>query len=131
MSHLLDTNIASSYIRGNPGVMRRLRAHPPSLVAISSITRMELRFGAERRNNPSLTQAVAAFVGGITVCPFDEQAADAAGRLRARLERRGARLGYADALIAAHALALGWILVTSDQDFARVEGLELENWASD
>ena len=130
MSYLLDTNTASLYLRGDEGVVRKLRRCSPADVAVSAITAMELQFGAERRKHPKLTAAVKAFLGGITVLPFDDRAAHWAGKLRAQLEGRGERLGYADSLIAGHALAVAAILVTSDADFARVKGLRRESWAS-
>ena len=52
------------------------------------------------------------------------------GILRATLEASGTPLGNLDMQIAAHALAMGAILVTNDQAFARVPALALENWVS-
>lgn len=89
---------------------------------------MELRFGASRRNNQKLTAAVDTFLSGISVHPFDDEAADAAGRLRAQLESQGRLIGFADTLIAAHAMALSAVLVTNDSDFDRVPALQCEDW---
>lgn len=50
-------------------------------------------------------------------------------RLRTALEQAGSPIGPNDALIAAHALALGCTLVTADAEFDRVPGLRVENWA--
>ena len=128
MSYLLDTNAASAYIRGQPDVVRRVQRSKPSVLGISAITAVELRFGASRRNNRNLTAAVDAFLSGISIHPFDDEAADEAGRLRARLESEGSLIGLADTLIAAHAVALGSVLVTNDSDFERVSGLQREDW---
>jgi tRNA(fMet)-specific endonuclease VapC len=50
--------------------------------------------------------------------------------LRADLEKKGVPIGAYDLLIAAHALTLGLTLVTNNlREFARVEGLRLDNWA--
>jgi tRNA(fMet)-specific endonuclease VapC len=56
--------------------------------------------------------------------------ADAAyGLLRTRLEQAGRPIGANDLLIAAQVLALGYTIVTdNEREFARVEGLRLENW---
>jgi tRNA(fMet)-specific endonuclease VapC len=97
-------------------------------VGISAITAVELRFGSSRRNNQKLTAAVDAFLSGISIHPFDDEAADGAGRLRAQLESEGRLIGLADTLIAAHAIALGAVLVTNDSDFERVSGLQCEDW---
>jgi tRNA(fMet)-specific endonuclease VapC len=46
------------------------------------------------------------------------------------LERRGTRIEDFDAAIAAHALASGAKLVTSNLDhMARVPGLQIEDWS--
>jgi tRNA(fMet)-specific endonuclease VapC len=44
------------------------------------------------------------------------------------LEQNGTPIGPNDTFIAAHALALGATLVTADAEFARVPGLQIENW---
>jgi tRNA(fMet)-specific endonuclease VapC len=44
------------------------------------------------------------------------------------LEREGQPIGNLDAMIAAHALALGAILVTNDHAFARIKKLKVEDW---
>ena len=52
-------------------------------------------------------------------------------QLRRQAEQRGTRLHDNDLWIAAAALAFDAILVTSDRDFDRVQGLlglQLENW---
>ena len=62
--------------------------------------------------------------------PLDLDVAKHYGRLRADLEKKGVPIGAYDLLIAAHALTLGLTLVTNNlREFARVEGLRLDNWA--
>ena len=59
--------------------------------------------------------------------------ADAAreyGDIRADLKNKGTLIGANALLIAAHAKALGATLVTNNtREFARVEGVMVENWA--
>jgi tRNA(fMet)-specific endonuclease VapC len=38
-------------------------------------------------------------------------------------------MGNLDLMVAAHALALGMVLVTSDRVFGRVKGLKIQDWA--
>jgi tRNA(fMet)-specific endonuclease VapC len=63
------------------------------------------------------------------VIPF-ETAADAVyGMIRARLEKAGRPIGGNNLLIAAQAIALGYVLVTDNQkEFVRIEDLTCENW---
>ncbi len=65
-------------------------------------------------------QCAAAFAGA---------AAEAYGRLRAELARRGTPIGPNDLMIAAIALAQDLTLVTHNTaEFSRVPGLRLEDW---
>ncbi|MGA2539272.1 MAG: PIN domain-containing protein, partial [Terracidiphilus sp.] len=54
------------------------------------------------------------------------------GLLRARLEAAGISLSELDLQIAAHAVAIGAVLVTNDKAFLQVNDLgKTENWAFD
>jgi tRNA(fMet)-specific endonuclease VapC len=53
-------------------------------------------------------------------------------QVRSQLEKVGRKIGDRDTIIAAHALALGAVLVTRNGDeFSRVAGLTVENWQID
>ena len=71
------------------------------------------------------------WLGVITVQSLDDRAADHSGQKFAPNWRKaGKPIGAYDLLIAAHALALGVVLVTNNVgEFSRVAGLKLENWA--
>jgi tRNA(fMet)-specific endonuclease VapC len=64
----------------------------------------------------------------IAVLPWDSDAAQQYGQLRAALERAGQSMGNLDTMIGAHALALSAILVTNDRAFGRVKKLKVEDW---
>jgi tRNA(fMet)-specific endonuclease VapC len=70
------------------------------------------------------------FLLRVSIQPWDSNVAQHYGALRAVLERQGRPIGNLDMMIGAHALALGAVLVTSDQAFSRIKGLKIENWAS-
>ena len=44
------------------------------------------------------------------------------------LEEEGAPMGNLDLMIAAHALAVGTVLVTHDRVFRQMRGLKVEDW---
>ncbi len=70
------------------------------------------------------------FLKPFHVVPFDEAAAHRYATLRAELEVAGTPIRPNDLIIAATALHVGATLVTHNtREFARVCGLELEDWA--
>ncbi len=128
--YLFDTNVASFVIRGNStAVDRRLVRVPMAQLAISAVTEGELRFGAARLPHATrLHNMIEDFFLRVAILPWDSDAAQQYGQLRAALEREGRQMGNLDAMIGAHALALGAILVTNDRAFGRIKGLKVEDW---
>jgi tRNA(fMet)-specific endonuclease VapC len=128
--YLLDTNIASCIIKGNsPAVDRRLVKVAMAELAISAVTEGELRFGAARLPHATrLHTMIEDFFLRVAILPWDSDAAQHYGQLRAALEREGQPVGNLDAMIAAHALALDAILVTNDRAFGRIKKLKVEDW---
>ena len=107
----------------------RLAAVPMARVCVSVITEAELRFGLARRPGATrLASDVEDFLLRVDILPWNSAAAESYGRLRATLEAVGRPLAALDTLIAAHALAEDAILVTHDGAFARVPGLNVEDW---
>lgn len=61
--------------------------------------------------------------------PLEEDADQKYGEIRAALEKAGTPIGANDNMIVAHALSRGLTLVTDNMgEFARIPGLNLENW---
>jgi predicted nucleic acid-binding protein len=58
----------------------------------------------------------------------DEEDAENAAALQRSLRRQGWQLETVDAFIAVAALRYNLVLLTSDNDFAPVPGLRIENW---
>lgn len=133
ITHLLDTNICIYVINARPaGVLARFRQQRLGDIGISSITAAELAFGVAKSGSARNREALEMFLAPLEVAPFDAGAIWHYAATRADLERRGQPIGALDTMIAAHALALGAILVTNNtREFARVQDLRLENWATD
>ena len=129
-AYLLDTNTVSYIIRGkNETVFRRLRAIPGEQILISVITEAELRFGLARRPEATnIATAVVEFLRRVQIVPWDSVAAVHYAAVRSAAERIGEPMAVMDLLIAAHALALGATLVTSDLSFRRIKRLKIEDW---
>lgn len=128
---MLDTNICIYAIKNRPPhVIERLRAHAAAGLGISSVSVAELFFGAEKSGSKKNLDALMQFLGPLEIADFDLQAAQSYGRVRRALEQAGTPIGPLDTQIAAHALALGVVLVTHNtREFSRVAGLSLNNWA--
>ena len=127
---LLDTNVLSDLVRNPQGrTARRLAEHGDDSVVTSILVAAELRYGVAKRKLALLAEQVEAVLGAIEVLPFEPPADAAYGELRATLEEAGRTIGGMDLLIAAHALAIGHVLVTDNvREFSRVPGLSVENW---
>ena len=77
MKYLLDTNACIAHLRGLGNVAKRLRALVPSEVAVCSVVRSELMFGAARSRDPVRERSVVeAFLAPMSSLPFDDAAAD-------------------------------------------------------
>lgn len=134
MKYMLDTNICIYAIKQKPKiVIANIMAHDPSDICISSITYAELMHGVEKSLAIEKNRfALALFLSAIEIREFHASAAEAYGRIRADLEKHGTPIGPLDLLIAGHARAEGCVLVTNNtREFQRVEGLRIENWASE
>ena len=131
---MLDTDICSYVIRArDPELLATLqeKAHSGAEISISAITYAELRLGAERsRSVKRYHQAIQLFCDRLNgVLAWDKTAADEFAVLQANLLKIGKPIGGNDAMIAAHALNLGCVLVTNNRKhFSRVPGLAMENW---
>jgi tRNA(fMet)-specific endonuclease VapC len=132
ITYLLDTNIISYALRDPmKRVARQIAAVPREQVAMSIITAMELRFGLSKTPSVRNKAVVEAVLATVPVANLPDGIAPIYGALRADLERRGTPIGPLDTIIAAHALALGCVLVTSNmKEFRRVAKLQCEDWAA-
>jgi tRNA(fMet)-specific endonuclease VapC len=136
VTYLLDTNAVIALLNNRPEIARkRLRraAARGASMAVSPVVLCELWYGVARsEHRRENAERLRAFLSGaISVVPFDEQDAMAAGHLRATLEAAGTPIGPYDLLIAAQALRMRATLVTGNiSEFARVRGLACQDWGA-
>lgn len=125
MSHyLIDSDLAIYSMGGEADSIlnQRLATRAPGEVSISAISFAEVALGTWN-GKPPKQEVLDAFIRAIPIVDFDE----AAAREYARLPFKRARF---DRLLAAHALSIGAIVVTNnEEDFTDVPGLKTENWA--
>jgi tRNA(fMet)-specific endonuclease VapC len=133
--YLLDTNILSELAKPSPHplVLQRIERYQ-DIEAMSAITWHELSYGVARLPEGTRKEQLMRFImevlaPHIPVIPYDEHAAWVHGTLRARLEKEGITVPFADSQIAATALANNMILVTRNEgDFLVFKDLYKENW---
>jgi tRNA(fMet)-specific endonuclease VapC len=132
LKYMLDTNIAIYTIKNKPNEVREsFKAHDGQM-CISSVTLMELVYGAEasaavERN----LRDVEGFAARLEVLPYDNEAAAHTGQLRAELRKMGRPIGPYDEMIAGHARSQGLVVVTNNtKQFENVPGIRLVNWVS-
>ena len=131
---MLDTDICLYIVKQKPAsVLKRLESLKLGQLAMSAITFAELMNGAKKSQHVEANlERLNALSELLDIRPFDKQAAVFYGDVRSSLEKRGDIIGGNDLLIAAHALSLGWTLVTNNErEFSRVEGLKMENWVEE
>jgi tRNA(fMet)-specific endonuclease VapC len=132
---MLDANVVIAVVSGNSVQLRDrfIAASARHKLALSSIVAFELQFGIAKSKHPlKNADALRRFLSGaIEVIAFDEEDATIAGQIRAKLQAQGTPIGTYDVMIAGHALRHGATLVIANiREFARVDGLKLENWAA-
>jgi tRNA(fMet)-specific endonuclease VapC len=133
LRYLLDTNICIYIAKQRPiSVLQKFQELSVGEVGMSIITYGELFFGVHKsehlRKSLHILNELTHIIPPI---PMPIQAGECYGNIRASLNAKGIPLGNNDLWIAAHAQAERLILVSNNtREFARVDGLKLENWAA-
>ena len=131
MEFMLDTTTCIYIIkRKPPDVIERFKQTKISKIGISSITLSELLYGVSKSSKPGQNQmALTQFVAPLEILPYDDEAAQYYGDLRAHLEKQGTPIGSLDMLIAAHTLSTESTLITNNEkEFIRIPNLKIDNW---
>ena len=130
--YLLDTNIVSYWMRGDSRVIRKIKAHTPAELLLSTITLAEILYGIEKSpvKKEERRSKIHQIISVLGMYAFDEAAAEAYAVIRAQLEREGRVISERDTQIASIAMANRLTVVTHNvQEFCRVDRLNVEDWA--
>lgn len=135
--YLLETSTCSALMRNDPKVKERLKTLTESdYLFICPIVKGEILFGIVRlpagERQQDLQQKAKELFAEIPCDPLPENVAEVYAHTKAAAQKQGTSLSRCDLWIAATALALDTILVTSDSDYGRITelGLRLENWVN-
>jgi len=130
---MLDTDICSYIIRERPlKVFDRFEALEMDQICISVVTYAELIYGVEHSSSKKINRSIVDdFVKHLNIIPWDKDAAEHYGNIRASLQANGNVIGAMDMMIAAHARSKKTTLVTNNEKhFSRVSNLKIENWTN-
>lgn len=127
---LLDTDIIIYALKGHSAVTENLRAHLHDPMYLSTITMMELYYGAFKSQDVDANLAkLSTLENSFPLLAPGPETAASFGKLKAKLESQGIRLADLDMIIAVTAIAHNLTLVSNNQKhFARIPGLKLSNW---
>ena len=133
MNYLLDTNVISYVVDKRTSALSRFHGIGPEDNLYScAITEGELLFGVANapvaKRNELLAEISGVLVDLAGVVPVDRASAEAYSDIRYDLKVRGQPLPDNDIWIAAVAMANDYTLVSHDAAFARIPGLNLEDW---
>jgi tRNA(fMet)-specific endonuclease VapC len=130
--YCLDTDVVAAALLREPplALVRRLARTPPEEQCTTTVTLSEIAYAAERNGEPELVSRARELLGAAgQILPFDADAAETYGALRAHLDGMGVRLDEPSLRIASIAVERDLTLVTgSGRLYARVPGLRIENW---
>lgn len=118
-------------LKVKPNTLSRLKAVSPSLVSISVLTLIEIRYGIaiNPQRVAKIRQVIEDFLISVTIIPFAHKEAEEAALIRSILKTQGTPIGSYDLLIAATAKTYHRKLVTPNtNEFMRISGLVVENW---
>ena len=128
---MLDTDILSEFLRGNPKIMDRVDEHlmEYGFISLSIITYYEILNGLLYKDARKQLSKFEDFVELNKVIPLTKRMAKIAANIQADLRKKGTEIGHTDTLIAGIAIASELELITNNKEhFNRIKGLEIANW---
>lgn len=131
MIYLLDTNVCIHLLNEkHPSILQHFRRHTPADIALCSVVKAELLYGARRSQRVEANlQLLKAFFAPLQSLPFDDECAEYYGQIHTDLLAQGKPIGPNDTMIAAIARAHDATLITHNTgEFSRVAGLRTEDW---
>jgi tRNA(fMet)-specific endonuclease VapC len=131
ITHLVDTNaIIALLTRRSAPLTTRIMNSVEGSIGLSAVVAHELYFGAYKSTKVSFNlETLRLAMADFPVVAFERDDAEVSGAIRAVLAEKGTPIGPYDVLIAGHAKARNFILITNNtNEFNRVDGLRIEDW---
>ena len=131
MMYLLDTCVVSDFVKGDAGVMKRLRSERPIDLGISSITMMEIQYGLALHPDRAkqLEPIINSLLRMIEIIPYANNEAVATAKIRATLKQQDLSIDPYDVMIAGTAMSKQLTMVTSNTaEFEKMGNVLVEDW---
>lgn len=128
---MLDTDILSEFLRGNPKVLKSVENYfdEYSAINISVITYYEVQNGLLYKDVKKQLAKFEEFVSLNNVIPLTVSTAKNAAEIQAYLRKKGTIIDHTDTLIAGIAMTNNLQLITNNTEhFKRIKGIDLDNW---
>jgi len=129
---LIDTDILSIFLRGNPRVQESFKNYTQQYEKInfSIITYYEILSGLRHRDAKKQLNTFLDFSSMCNVLPMTKESCDKSANMYASLRKLGTPVDDIDLLIAGIALENNLCIVTNNtRHFKRVNGLTVHNWS--
>jgi tRNA(fMet)-specific endonuclease VapC len=128
---MLDTDMLSEFLRGNPKVIIKVEEHIEEYgnINMGIITYYEILNGLLYKDARKQLSKFNDFVALNNVLPLTMPCAKIAANIKANLRKKGNEIGHTDTLIAGIAISNKLQLVTNNTDhFKRIKELDIANW---
>lgn len=127
---ILDTSVLINILKDPHKAKKIIENLPDDDIGMSIVTLAELELGFSYLPTDGNQKQKKIFLSlikdqEIRIIPFEEKIAYEYASVQAKLLKKGIPLSRFDAVVAATSLITGSTLITSDEDFKRVEGLKL------
>ncbi|GHN01138.1 PIN domain nuclease [Cytophagales bacterium WSM2-2] len=129
---MLDTDILSEFLRGNPKVIANADEYVKEhgFINMSIITYYEVLNGLLYKDARKQLAKFEEFVSLNKIIPLTQRMAKVAAVIQADLKKKGIVIGHTDTLIAGIAITNELQLITNNTEhFKRIKGLTIVNWS--
>lgn len=132
MNYILDTDTLIYFLKGEPHVVKKMLQVESGAIHTTIINHSELLFGAYNSAHVEKNlKNITGFLSSISILPYDEEASETFGQLKAKLKLKGKLIADMDLMIASICLAQNATLVTNNaRHFERVNHLKFTSWVS-
>jgi tRNA(fMet)-specific endonuclease VapC len=129
--YLLDTNHVGLAVRTASTIRDKIKELRSTGARIGTCTPVlcEIEAGIQQVNDPAQYRLnLNRLLNEIRIWPIDESTALLYGQIHQSLKKRGRVLSQVDIMVAALAMQMDLVVVTSDRDFSAVEDISVEDW---